>query len=71
MAKQNNITKKGQIIENLPSTMFKVQMDDGTEILAHLAGRLRINHIKILPGDRVIIETTPYDDKKGRIVQRL
>lgn len=71
MAKQNNITKKGQIIENLPSTMFKVQMDDGTEILAHLAGRLRINHIKILPGDRVIIETTPYDDKKGRIIQRL
>lgn len=46
-------------------------MDDGSELLAHLAGRLRINYIKILPGDRVIVETTPYDDKKGRIIQRL
>ena len=71
MGKTNFITKKGQVIERLPSTTFKVRLEDGSEILAHLAGRLRIHYIKILPGDRVVIEISPYDDKKGRITQRL
>lgn len=60
----------GQVIESLPSTHFKVRLDDGREILAHLAGRLRLARIKILPGDRVTVEMNPYDEKRGRIVYR-
>ena len=62
--------KSGFIIENLPGTHFKVKLDNGKEIIAHLAGKLRINRIKILPGDRVWVETSPYDDNRGRIVYR-
>ena len=58
------------MLEALPSTHFKVRLDDGNEILAHLAGRLRMYRVKILPGDRVEVEMTPYDEKKGRIVYR-
>ncbi len=68
---QDNNKIKGQVLEALPSLSFRVQLEDGREILAHLAGKLRIHRIKILPGDKVLIETTPYDDKKGRIVYRL
>lgn len=60
----------GQVIENLPSVHFKVKLDDGREIIAHLAGKLKIHRIKILPGDRVTIEMSSYDDKRGRIVYR-
>ena len=60
----------GIVLESLPSLDFKVKLDDGREILAHLAGKLRIFKIKILPGDRVTVEMTPYDDKRGRIVYR-
>ena len=63
--------KEGQVIEALPSTFFKVRLDDGKEILAVLSGKMRLNRITILPGDRVFVEMTPYDDKKGRIVYRL
>jgi len=58
-------------LENLPNTLFKVALDDGREILAHLSGKMRLNYIKVLPGDRVRMEMTPYDDTKGRIVHRL
>ena len=60
----------GIVLDSLPSLDFKVRLDDGREILAHLAGKLRIFKIKILPGDRVTVEMTPYDDKRGRIVYR-
>ena len=67
---KNVIRKTGQIVESLPSVNFKVRLDDGSEILAHLAGKLRIYRIKILPGDRVTVELSPYDLKRGRIVYR-
>ncbi len=69
MAK-NFLRKTGQVIEALPSTNFRVKLDDNGEILCHLAGKLRMFRIKILPGDRVTIEMSPYDQSKGRIVYR-
>lgn len=70
MDNKNINRKTGIVIESLPSTNFKVKLDDGVEILAHLAGKMRMNRIKVLPGDRVTVEMSPYDDKKGRIVFR-
>lgn len=64
------IRKSGVVIEALPSTHFKVRLEDGKEVLAHLAGRLRMNWIKILPGDKVTVEFSPYDETRGRIVYR-
>lgn len=69
--KKEKIYQEGIVLENLPSTLFRVKMDDGREILAHLSGRMRLHHIKVLPGDRVRLEMTPYDETKGRIVHRL
>ncbi|MDD4989938.1 MAG: translation initiation factor IF-1 [Candidatus Pacebacteria bacterium] len=71
MKQINTIKEKGQVIEALPSLLFKVRLDNDKEVLAHLAGKLRINRIKILPGDKVLVETSPYDEKRGRIVYRL
>jgi translation initiation factor IF-1 len=62
--------KEGEVIESLPSIHFRVRLDDGKEISAHLAGRLRIHRIRILPGDRVTVEISSYDETKGRIVYR-
>lgn len=62
---------EGQVIEALPGTTFKVNIGGGQEVLAHLAGKMRLHHIKILPGDRVLVEITPYDDYRGRIIRRL
>ena len=62
---------EGVIVETLPSTTFKVKLDTGHEILAHISGRMRMHYIRILPGDRVIVEMSPYDLTKGRITQRL
>lgn len=56
--------------EALPSTTFKVKLDDGREVLAHLSGKLRLNFIRILAGDRVVVELSPYDESRGRIVYR-
>ena len=71
LAKNKNIIRKsGTILETLPSTHFKVKLDEGQEIMAHLAGKLRMFRIKILPGDRVTVEMSPYDETKGRIVYR-
>lgn len=67
---KNTFRKTGQVLEALPSTHFRVLLDDGGEIIAHLAGKLRINRIKILLGDRVTVEMSPYDEKRGRIVYR-
>lgn len=60
----------GVVLENLPSLQFKVRLDNNKEIIAHLSGKMRLAKIKILPGDRVTVETTPYDEKRGRIVYR-
>lgn len=68
---QSIIKKEGEVIETLPGTMFRVKMDDGTEVLAHLSGKMRMFYIKILLGDRVIIEMSPSDQTKGRIVRRM
>ncbi|MFH1820459.1 MAG: translation initiation factor IF-1 [Candidatus Nealsonbacteria bacterium] len=68
--KPSKIIKSGVVLETLPSTHFKVKLDDGPEIMAHLAGKLRMFRIKILPGDKVTVEMTPYDATKGRIVYR-
>ena len=64
------IRKSGIVLEALPSVTFLVKLDDGSEVLAHLAGKLRLYRIKVLPGDRVTVEMSPYDEKKGRIVYR-
>lgn len=69
--KKNNIFQEGIVLENLPGTLFKVNLDDGRGILAHLSGKMRLHHIKVLPGDKVRVEMTPYDETKGRIVLRL
>lgn len=70
MNQNKGIRKKGMILEALPSATFRVKLDDGQEIIAYLSGKLRIHRIKILAGDQVQIELSPYDDKRGRIVYR-
>jgi translation initiation factor IF-1 len=67
---KRNLQKNGIVLEALPSTLFKVRLEDGKEVLAHLAGKLRMFRIKILPGDKVVVETNLYDEKRGRIVYR-
>jgi translation initiation factor IF-1 len=59
------------VVEALPSTTFWVELENGTRVLAHISGRMRVNHIRVLPGDRVIVELSTYDPGKGRIVYRL
>lgn len=70
MNSQKKILRKGEVIEALPDTHFRVLLEDGTEILAYLAGKLRIYRIKVLSGDKVTVEISPYDSKRGRIVYR-
>jgi len=70
MVKKEKIKKKGVILEALPSLHFKVRLEDNKEMIAHLAGKLRIFRIKILPGDKVVVELSPYDETRGRIVWR-
>jgi translation initiation factor IF-1 len=69
-SKKKTFQRAGQVLEALPGTLFKMKLDDGQEILAYLSGKLRRYRIKILPGDRVTVEMTPYDEKRGRIVYR-
>jgi translation initiation factor IF-1 len=72
MSKEKEIIKlQGVVRETLPSTTFKVELENGHEILAHISGRMRVNYIRLLPGDRVMVEMSPYDLTKGRIVHRL
>jgi translation initiation factor IF-1 len=71
MSKEDLIEVEGKVVEALPNAMFRVEVEGGHEILAHLSGKLRIHYIKILPGDRVTVELSPYDLKRGRITYRL
>jgi len=64
------IELEGKVIENLPNAIFRVQLDSGQVVVGHLAGKMRVNMIRVLPGDRVVIEMTPYDLTKGRITFR-
>ena len=70
MSKKDLIQLEGTITESLPNAMFRVQMDDGHKVLAHISGKMRMYHIRILPGDRVTIEFSPYDLNRGRITYR-
>jgi translation initiation factor IF-1 len=72
MSQDKELVKvEGEVEETLPSTTFKVKLDNGHSILAHISGRMRVNYIRLLPGDRVLVEMSPYDLTKGRIIQRL
>lgn len=70
MAKEEQIEMEGKVIETLPNTMFRVELENGHIVTAHISGKIRKNYIRILTGDRVTIEMTPYDLSKGRIIYR-
>ena len=70
MSKADVIEIEGKVIEKLPNTMFRVELENGHVVLAHIRGKLRMNYIKIVPGDKVTIEMSPYDLSKGRIIWR-
>jgi translation initiation factor IF-1 len=70
MAKDDVIQFEGEVEEALPNTMFRVKLENGHTILCHISGKMRMNYIRILPGDKVTVEMTPYDLNKGRIVFR-
>jgi translation initiation factor IF-1 len=70
MAKKDVIQMEGTVVEPLPNAMFRVELDNGHRVLCHVSGKMRMHFIKILPGDRVTIELTPYDLTRGRIVYR-
>ncbi len=70
MAKENIIELEGTVVETLPNATFHVELENGHTILAHISGKLRMNFIKILPGDKVTVEMSPYDLTKGRITWR-
>ena len=70
MSKQDAIEVEGTVLEALPNAMFQVELENGHVVLAHVSGKIRMNFIRILPGDKVTIELTPYDLKRGRITYR-
>lgn len=70
MAKDDVIQMQGEVVENLPNAMFRVKLENDHVVLAHISGKMRIHYIRILPGDKVTVELTPYDLSKGRIVFR-
>ena len=70
MSKQDAIEVEGTVLESLPNAMFRVKLENDHEILAHISGKIRMNFIKILPGDKVTVELTPYDLNRGRITCR-
>ena len=71
MAKEDHIEMEGEVIETLPNTMFRVRLENGHVVTAHISGKMRKHYIRILKGDRVVVQLTPYDLTKGRIVYRL
>lgn len=71
MSKQEAIEVEGKVTDALPNAMFRVELANGHNVLAHISGKLRLNFIKILPGDRVMVELSPYDLSRGRITYRL
>jgi translation initiation factor IF-1 len=70
MAKEEGIEVEGSVVEPLPNAMFRVELDNGHRVLAHVAGKMRMHFVRILPGDRVKLELSPYDLTRGRIVYR-
>lgn len=70
MAKDDVIEVEGVVLEPLPNAMFRVELQNGHKVLAHISGKMRMNFIKILPGDRVMVELSPYDLNRGRIIYR-
>ncbi|NLN20104.1 MAG: translation initiation factor IF-1 [Firmicutes bacterium] len=70
MAKQDVIEMEGTVAEALPNAMFRVELDNGHQVLAHISGKMRMNFIRILPGDTVTVELSPYDLSRGRITYR-
>lgn len=70
MAKEDVVEVEGTVIEPLPNAMFRVQLDNGHKVLAHISGKMRMHYIKILPGDKVKVEVSPYDLTRGRITFR-
>ena len=70
MAKKDVIEVEGKVIEALPNTKFLVELENGHQVMAHISGKLRMNYIRILPGDRVMLELSPYDLNQGRITWR-
>ncbi|NRO28667.1 translation initiation factor IF-1 [Lactobacillus helveticus] len=70
MAKDDVIEVEGKVVDTLPNAMFKVELENGATILAHVSGKIRMHYIRILPGDRVTVELSPYDLTKGRITYR-
>ena len=71
MPKEDNIEVEGKIVETLPNAMFKVQLENGQVVLAYVSGKMRMHFIKILPGDKVTVELSPYDLTKGRITYQI
>lgn len=70
MAKEDVIEMQGEVLENLPNATFKVQLENGHVVLGHISGKMRMHYIRILPGDKVTVQLTPYDLNKARIVFR-
>ncbi|KPV40976.1 translation initiation factor IF-1 [Thiohalorhabdus denitrificans] len=70
MAKEDTIEMQGEIVETLPNATFRVELENGHEVIAHISGKMRKNYIRILPGDKVTVELTPYDLNRGRITYR-
>ncbi len=70
MAKQSTIVQDGVVNESLPNAMFKVELENGHQVMAHISGKMRMYYIRILPGDKVRVEMSPYDLSKGRITYR-
>ncbi len=68
--KEEAIQIEGTVVEPLPNTMFRVELDNGHKVLAHISGKMRMHYIRILPGDRVVVESSPYDLSRGRITYR-
>ena len=70
MSKEDTIEMQGEVIENLPNATFRVKLENGHVVLGHISGKMRMHYIRILPGDKVTVELTPYDLTKGRITFR-
>lgn len=70
MSKDDVIQMQGEVVENLPNATFRVKLENGHVVLGHISGKMRMHYIRILPGDRVVVEITPYDPTRGRIVYR-
>ena len=70
MSREDAIELEGKVVEPLPNAMFKVELENGHQVLAHISGKMRMHYIKILPGDKVTVELSPYDLDRGRITYR-